>query len=334
MEYRENREPLGFLNYSFPVGSLSGVRIFLHWTFPLFLVIYSLVEGRQHGAVWGWQVALTFVGLFAIVLLHEFGHVFAGRREGTDAERVTLSPLGGLATLGEEMEGGSEVRIAAAGPAVNVAFLLIFLPIFAIAGIKIGLDYLNPFWFWPTSTVDGNGTFLRELIYLIHKANLIVLLFNLIPAFPMDGGRILRGILHGRMGRIRSTIAVTTVAIAAAAVLLVWAVLESMLILAFIAVSVGISAYLTRKRAIAIGAEYGGGDIFQGYRPVEYGVEPSRRAERELEKKRKQREKEKAKEREIDARVDELLAKISEHGMNSLTRREKAFLNKASRRKK
>jgi Zn-dependent protease len=333
MAYRENREPLGFLNYAFPVGSLSGVRIFLHWTFPVFFLIYTLAEGGRHGAEWGWKVALTFVGLFVIVLLHEFGHVFAGRREGIDAERVTLSPLGGLATLGEEMEGRSEVRIAAAGPAVNVVFLLLFLPVFALVGIRIGLDYLNPLDFWPTPTDDGNGTFLRELIYLVHKANLIVLLFNLIPAFPMDGGRILRGFLHGRMGRIRSTVAVTTVALFAAAAMLVWGVLESNLFLAFIAVSVGISAWLTRKRALMIAAEFGQFEAFNGFRTAGYSVEPDRRAERELEKKRKRREREKAKEREIERKVDDLLAKISEHGMGSLTRREKAFLNKASRRK-
>jgi len=334
MEYRENREPLGFLNYAFPVGSLSGVRIFLHWTFPLFLLTYSLIEGGRWGATWGWTVALTFVGLFVIVLLHEFGHVFAGRREGIDAERVTLSPLGGMATLGEETEGGAEIRIAAAGPAVNAAFLLIFLPVFAIVGIRIGLDYLNPFHFYPTPTNDGDATFLLQLVYLIHKANLIVLFFNLIPAFPMDGGRILRGILHGRMGQIRSTITVTTVALAAAAVMLIWAVLESMLILAFIAVFVGISAWMTRKRALAIAAEYGGYELYGAGQSLQFEAQRSRRETREREKRQKLRERETEQERETEARVDELLEKISEHGLGSLTRREKMFLNKASRRKK
>ncbi|MEN8149844.1 MAG: site-2 protease family protein [Planctomycetota bacterium] len=331
MEYRERSDPLSWMNWALPAGSLSGVRIFVHWTFPLFLVLYPLVEGIQAGAAWGWMVAVTVVALFGIVLLHEFGHVFAGRREGVEAEKVTLSVLGGLATLGEERVGGAEVRIAAAGPAVNLAFVLLFLPLFAAIGIRIGPDFLNPMWFWPTPVTDGVQTTVQQLAYLIHKANLIVLLFNLIPAFPMDGGRILRGLLHGRQGRIRSTITVTTIALFAAAGILVWAVLSSKLVLAFIAVFVGWSAWVNRRQALAIAQSEMG--LYEGYSAFEASVAESTRLSKREEKERKRRETEAEKDREIEARMDELLEKISREGINSLTRKEQAFLTKASQRK-
>jgi len=204
-------------------------------------------------------------------------------------------------------------------------------------GIRLGLDFLDQFNFWPTPADDGAPTFVQELIYLVHKANLIVFLFNLIPAFPMDGGRILRGILHGRMGQIRSTIAVTTIALFAAAGMLVWGVLQSMLILAFIAVSVGLTAWMTRKRALAVAAEYdmglGGEQMVGASRAFEASLTESRKIAREEEKERQRQEKEIEEESEIEARVDRLLAKISDTGLDSLTRRERAFLEKASRRK-
>jgi hypothetical protein len=152
----------------------------------------------------------------------------------------------------------------------------------------------------------------------------------------MDGGRILRGILHGRQGRIRSTITVTTVALFAAGGMLVWAVLSSMLILAFIAVSVGWTAWMTRKQALLVAHSEMG--LYEGYASYEKNVAESHRLDRRLEKKaekaRERRRKEKEREREIDAKVDELLDKISREGMASLTRQEKSFLTKASQRRR
>ncbi|MHC4860726.1 MAG: site-2 protease family protein, partial [Planctomycetota bacterium] len=177
--------------YCIPAGSISGVRIGIHWSFPLVLVLHAM-DAYKHGAWWAGVVALTVVGLYVIIVGHEFGHVFAARREGIDSDRIMLWPLGGLAYLGEEATGPSEVRIAAAGPAVNLAVAFAMLPLLAVFGIEIGLGLVNPFahW-WPILTSGGAPGFGHYVLLGIYKANIIVLLFNLFPAFPMDGGRML-----------------------------------------------------------------------------------------------------------------------------------------------
>ena len=129
----------------------------------------------------------------------------------------------------------------------------------------------------------------------------------------------------------------TTVALFIAAAFLVWAVLEGRLILAFIAVSVGITAWMTRRRAIEVQGEFetgfAGYDFSMGNTSLRSSMREAQRIEKQEEKERKAREKEAEREREIEEKVDELLEKISREGMDSLTRRERTFLERASRRR-
>src|SRR5690606_27964359 len=130
--------------------------------------------------------------LFLCVLLHEFGHIFAARRYGIKTPTITLHPIGGVASTERMPEKPSqEVIVALAGPAVNavIAFVLI-----AILGARIDPSALH--------LEQNPGT---SMMARVAVANVALVVFNLIPAFPMDGGRVLRALLAMKMGFVRAT---------------------------------------------------------------------------------------------------------------------------------
>ena len=169
---------------SWKLGRIAGIDVFLH---PTFLLV--LIPGISFGG------PLTILCVFGCVLLHEFGHALMARRFGIETDDITLYPIGGVARLRRMPRApGAELMIALAGPAVN----------FAIVGAltvlnSLGLDAL----------VAGTtlGFLLNELLIV----NLVLGLFNLIPAFPMDGGRVLRALLGGWLGRAQATTIAATI---------------------------------------------------------------------------------------------------------------------------
>jgi Zn-dependent protease/predicted transcriptional regulator len=181
------------MNWSLPAGRIAGIPIFLHWTFILALTFF-----------WWWfsannqpfGIALVIL-LFACVLLHELGHALAARRYGIQTDSITMLPIGGLARLQRmPKKPEEEVVIAIAGPAVNVAIAM------ALAGTitaAFGFEAIfGPFASAPKSL------FLGVLQWLL-TANLVLVFFNMIPAFPMDGGRVLRAVLASQMPYARAT---------------------------------------------------------------------------------------------------------------------------------
>ncbi len=179
------------------IGRLAGIRIFLHWTFLLllgFLVFAEVRRGSSAGAV------LTSVGfvlaLFACVVLHELGHSLAARRFGIGTRSITLLPIGGLATLERMPEKPrQELLVALAGPAVNVVIALVLYPFIAPVGAFEGIGLSH-----GAHGAVGPG-FLTALFWV----NVMLVVFNAIPAFPMDGGRVLRALLAMRLGRPQAT---------------------------------------------------------------------------------------------------------------------------------
>jgi Zn-dependent protease/predicted transcriptional regulator len=181
------------VKWSFPVGRPFGVEVRLHVTFLLLLAFWGYVGWKQTGSIQAALMGLGFhVILFGCVLLHEFGHVLMARRFGIQTRDVTLLPIGGVARL--ESTGNNpreELLIALAGPAVNVVLA-------ALAAVWIWLHPPNLDEFDP-STLRGN------LPALLLVSNTFLVLFNLLPAFPMDGGRVLRAILSWNGDRVRAT---------------------------------------------------------------------------------------------------------------------------------
>ncbi|MEY2786400.1 MAG: putative zinc metalloprotease Rip3 [Planctomycetota bacterium] len=178
------------LNASIPVGRVLGIRVRVH---VLLLALMALVVFLQVAGAEGWAAAgiaaLTISGLFAIVLLHELGHCLVARRHGIGVVDITLWPLGGMARMSAIPESpGIEARIAVAGPAVNLALFVLALPLALLDGRVLALPALA-----------------SELLRWFLAANLVMALFNLLPAFPMDGGRILRAWFARRQGWLAAT---------------------------------------------------------------------------------------------------------------------------------
>ncbi len=179
--------------WSFRLGRMLGVDVYVHVTFLLLLGFIGVAHGLAGRSL---DAALTgvlfFAGIFLCVLLHEFGHVLAARRYGIQTKDITLLPIGGLARLERIPEKpAQELVVALAGPAVNVVIA---------AGFAVGLG-LGGYWQSFASLSLTGGNLFERLLF----ANLFLVGFNLIPAFPMDGGRVLRSLLAMRFGAVRAT---------------------------------------------------------------------------------------------------------------------------------
>lgn len=217
------------MGWSIPIGAVKGTVIRIHVTFVLFLIWI----GAVHHAQGGWEAAVegvVFVSLlFLCVLLHEFGHVFAARRYGVQTPDVTLLPIGGVARLERiPEEPRQELVVALAGPAVNLAIAaVLYLALGGFGPEGAGAEVQNA----------GVGVLER-----LGAANLFIALFNLIPAFPMDGGRVLRAFLAHRRGYARGTETAAKVGQAVAIGLGVLGLLAGNAILVFIAVFVWLGA--------------------------------------------------------------------------------------------
>ncbi|HSJ00919.1 MAG TPA: site-2 protease family protein, partial [Verrucomicrobium sp.] len=165
--------------WSLHVATFGGTEVRIHATFLLLLAWIGLLAMRQGGGAAAIEAVAFLAVMFLCVLLHEFGHVIAARRYGIKTPDVTLLPIGGLARL-ERMptKPQEELVVAIAGPAVNIA----------IAGLLFLWTRIVP---TPSLAFDMvEGPFAVRLMVW----NLIMVAFNMIPAFPMDGGRVLRAV--------------------------------------------------------------------------------------------------------------------------------------------
>ena len=179
--------------WSWKLARIAGIDLYMHVTFLMLLgwiAMIHWVEGRSVAAV---VEGVGFIlALFACVVLHEFGHALTARRYGIRTRDVTLLPIGGLARL-ERMptDPGQELRVALAGPAVNVVIAaLLFLWLQATGA-----------WQPIEALTVARGGFIERVML----ANVFLMAFNLLPAFPMDGGRALRAVLATRMEYTRAT---------------------------------------------------------------------------------------------------------------------------------
>ena len=177
---------------SFSIGKLFGIELRVHVTFFLLLAWIGLSAALTGGAAEAAASVVLVLALFACVVAHEFGHALMARRFGIRTADVTLLPIGGVARLETMPEAPlQEVAVALAGPAVT---LLIWAVLVFGFGASTGAEVLE-------AAEPGLAGFLDQLA----AVNLSLLLFNLLPAFPMDGGRVLRALLTLAVGRARAT---------------------------------------------------------------------------------------------------------------------------------
>jgi Zn-dependent protease len=175
------------------IGRVAGIVVQVHWTFLLLIGWVVLMHTRAGGGVGDALrgVALT-LAVFVCVVLHEFGHALTARRFGIGTRDITLLPIGGLARLARMPDDPrQELAVAAAGPAVNVVLAL------GIAGVLLVTGRYVP----VTDVTLMGSRFLDQLLMI----NVVLVVFNLLPAFPMDGGRVLRALLALRLPYLRAT---------------------------------------------------------------------------------------------------------------------------------
>jgi Zn-dependent protease len=173
---------------------VAGIDVFLHWSWFLVAIIeIEAWQGRYSSISWN---VLEYLTLFVIVLLHEFGHALACRSVGGKAERIMLWPLGGVAYVNPPQRPGAQLWSLAAGPLVNVALAPVTLIAYGLAS--------NADW----SLVHPD---LFHYLYAVAWINGVLLAFNLLPVYPLDGGQILRSLLWYFLGRGRSLAAATVI---------------------------------------------------------------------------------------------------------------------------
>lgn len=211
--------------WSWHLGRILGIPTRIHASFALVLVWIGISTwSAAHSSVavlFGLGFALS---VFACVLLHEFGHALVARRFGIETRRITLLPIGGVAELERSpRDPRAELWIAAAGPAVNFAIA----GVLALAGFAVGF---------------GSGGLWPLVLSGLMWANLMLGLFNLVPAFPMDGGRVFRALASKRVGPLRATQLAAKLGRYLAVGFGIWGVYEGTPVLVLVAVFVWIAA--------------------------------------------------------------------------------------------
>lgn len=205
---------------SWKLGTAFGIGIYVHWTF-LLLVGFVLVSnwdlGGPHLAV---HAVTVLLAVFGCVVLHELGHALMARRFGIPTRDITLYPFGGVARLARMSERPlEEFCIAIAGPAVNVV----------IAGL---LFVVLAFLELPLKTGEELAAYLNgNYVFTLAITNVGLVVFNLVPAFPMDGGRVLRALLVPGLGRLRATEVAANIGAAFAVLLMVAGIWNPMFLL-------------------------------------------------------------------------------------------------------
>lgn len=182
------------MKWSWTLGRVAGIELRVHATFLILLAWMALLYGRDTGTVAGAVTGVVFtIAVFASVVLHELGHALTARRFGVATRDITLLPIGGVARLESiPEEPMQELAVALAGPGVTLGVALVTYALMRAVGIPA-----SP----PVTGLRTVAGFVAELMWV----NVTLLVFNLLPAFPMDGGRVLRALLALRMNYLRAT---------------------------------------------------------------------------------------------------------------------------------
>lgn len=334
-----------FFNSAFRIGNWFGINVRIHVWFVIYLAF------RLFGAGAAWQDELRFcILLFGIVLLHEFGHCFGARAVHGRAEEILLWPLGGLAFASAPMRPWPQFVTVASGPAVNVLICLVTGGLLVAARGEIGVLPFPPFAMPSTFVTAEWQVWVRE-VYFISWA---LLMFNLLPIYPMDGGQLFQCLLWPFIGLQRSTRIACQVGIAGAVLLGYWGITSGGMILICLAICGAMTCFqrLQMLRAGMVEEDrVHGYDFSRGYTSLDASSRhldpkvgfwqrvfgwrtrrPNRREpvnpnpggwQRKLDEEAK-----------LDSELDRILAKVHEHGLHSLTYVERQTLEQVTRRRK
>ncbi len=234
------------MRWSYTIGRIAGTEVKVHVTFLLLLAWIAYSGYRDAGTAAAVADTVFFVLFFLCVVLHEFGHIAMARRFGVRTPDVILLPIGGVARLERiPEEPRQELLIALAGPAVTVGIILLLLLVVLVTGQPLLLR----------DPLAAQVPFAVRLLMV----NVVVLVFNLIPAFPLDGGRVLRALLATRLGLVRATRIAGTIGQLFAVALGIWGVTEQaplvMLVAFFIFLGAGSETSAVATRMVGRGLQ-------------------------------------------------------------------------------
>ncbi len=329
------------INWSFKIGRLFEIDIRVHILFILcavFLLVMEMPKGDDAPSIPMTQILLHAFGsyaiLFGIVLLHEFGHCFGCRRVGGEASEILIWPLGGLASVAPPHNPRAHMVTTVAGPMVNVVICgVCSLAIVAWTG-QLGAVPWNPLHpFTPVSPIvlsEGQWWLLQ-----VYGLSYFILLINLLPVFPFDGGRILQAWLWPRKGYRASMELATGIGMGGAIAIGLWGIVSSESLLLMIAVFGYITCWQS-KRMAKYQDDFGDGGFSSHGEFSESWNEPERKPgyfeRRKIRKADEQAEREHAKLASVEKEVERILSKVSASGLASLSAAERRVLEEETKR--
>ena len=329
--YRDNP-----INWSLTLGRVFGIRVRIHLLFILWIVFRFLSDAlSEDGSIGVWAVITVF--LFGTVLLHEFGHCFGARSVGGDADDILLWPLGGLATVDAPMNPRAQFITTAAGPMVNVVFCVLAAAFFVLTGNAARWS-LNPFHLLMVSSGSVTQWSFADWLVVFWSINYLLLLFNLLPTFPMDGGRLLQAIIWKYRDYRTATLVATLVGMVGAIIFgLIGLATEQFLLLC-----IAFFGYFTcwqQRQMVKAGAfetesEFGY-DFSKGFNAFQEGKQkkPSWFARRRVAKLARKAKRDRRRQAQREKHIDGILDKVHREGMQSLTPNEKRILESETDRK-
>lgn len=217
----------------------SGIQVYLHFSWFI-IAIYEFTQriNAYEKPIWS---AYEYLAVFAIVLLHEFGHALACRQTGGSADQIVLWPLGGIAFVNPPRRPGAVLWSIAAGPLVNVALVPVLSIALALVQPGVGQEIPDSY---------------RWLVN-VWWINLVLLIFNILPVYPLDGGQILQALLWFPLGEIRSLQIASVIGLIGAILLAAWALLSGIMqpfwvaVMGFFLISRAIAGWQYAKAMVA-----------------------------------------------------------------------------------
>lgn len=339
--YRDDSRTAGnplmwLLTGSIPLFTAFGIRVRAHASMLLLIGLTLLFAGSRGGM--GFQNAITFsTTLFGVILLHEFGHCFAARSVGGSASDILMWPLGGLAFADAPQRPWPQLWTTLGGPLVNVGICV-------LTGVGMAvINRSNPGIPWnPLSNSfsvphDSTVGYYLWFVFVISWGNL---LFNLLPIYPLDGGRLLQEMLWFPLGFYRASLVAANVGIVGSVLMGAWGVIFFFSWYGQVLLFLGISCLLT---CMSLRAQLRAAGPYAFEQEVDYSAAydihagrpgKTRRTAFAVRRAAKRAQKLARQERAEQEKIDRILAKVSAHGMNSLSWFEKRTLRKATEHQK
>ena len=329
------------LGWNLSLGRWAGIHVRVHVFFILLAIVaFHLAWTKDpQGELW-LDAVITLAILFVSVLLHELGHCFAARRMGGRADQIMLWPLGGLVSINLSHQPQEELVTAAAGPIVNFLICLLTIPSLVLVGQDV-TSLVNPLAA-PEAQEGLTWIYCLELVVWI---NWLLTLVNLLPAYPLDGGRVLRSLVWQKKGYRTAVVVVARVAkfTAVATWIVAWLIHSqyeyASLPLVLLGVLLFFSAKQESERLQDRESDEGvfGYDFSQGYTSLERNFAAPRKSpgifRQWLDNRREGRRLRQLKtDEEDDRRVDEVLARLHELGRDGLSEEDRALLDRVSAR--